>query len=111
MNWIRTLTAVLLHRSSCWINYAVYEELVAKDVDRARQVYFACLKVVPHTVFTFARLWLMYAKFEICQKDLTASRKALGTALGNCPKPKLFKGYIELELQLRELDRCRKLYE
>lgn len=28
-----------------------------------------------------------------------------------CPKDKLFKGYIELEIELREFDRCRKLYE
>ena len=32
-------------------------------------------------------------------------------AIGKCPKNKLLKGYIELELQLREFDRCRKLYE
>lgn len=31
--------------------------------------------------------------------------------IGKCPKNKLLKGYIELELQLREFDRCRKLYE
>ena len=31
--------------------------------------------------------------------------------LGKCPKPKLYKSYIELELQLREFDHCRKLYE
>lgn len=34
-----------------------------------------------------------------------------GMAIGKCPKNKLLKGYIELELQLREFDRCRKLYE
>jgi crooked neck len=28
-----------------------------------------------------------------------------------CPKDKLFKGYIELEIELREFDRCRLLYE
>jgi crooked neck len=28
-----------------------------------------------------------------------------------CPKPKLFTGYIELEMRLREFDRVRKLYE
>ena len=28
-----------------------------------------------------------------------------------CPKDKLFKGYIELEIELREFDRCRILYE
>lgn len=94
-----------------WIYYAVYEELSAKDVDRTRQVYQACLEIIPHEKFTFAKVWLMYAQFEIRQKDVSAARKALGMALGKCPKPKLFKGYIELELQLREFDRCRKLYE
>ncbi|CAG0888296.1 unnamed protein product [Cyprideis torosa] len=34
-----------------------------------------------------------------------------GTAIGMCPKDKLFRGYIDLELQLREFDRCRILYE
>ena len=32
-------------------------------------------------------------------------------ALGVCPKAKLFRGYIDLEIQMREFDRCRKLYE
>lgn len=94
-----------------WIYYALYEELAAKDVDRTRQVYLACLEIIPHDKFTFAKVWLMYAQFQIRQKDVKAARKVLGTAIGKCPKPKLFKGYIELELQLREFDRCRKLYE
>ena len=94
-----------------WIYYALYEELVAKDTDRTRQVYLACLEIIPHDKFTFAKVWLMYAHFEVRQKDTKAARKALGTSIGKCPKPKLFKGYIELELQLREFDRCRKLYE
>ncbi len=94
-----------------WIYYALYEELVAKDYERTRQVYKACLDIVPHKEFTFSKLWIMYAKFEVRQKNLSAARKALGAAIGKCPKPKTFKGYIELELQLREFDRCRKLYE
>ena len=28
-----------------------------------------------------------------------------------CPKDKLFRGYIDLEIQLREFDHARKLYE
>lgn len=94
-----------------WIYYTLYEELTAKDVDRTRQVFRACLEIIPHSRFTFAKIWLMYAHFEVRQKDITAARKALGTAIGKCPKPKIFRGYIELELQLREFDRCRKLYE
>jgi len=34
-----------------------------------------------------------------------------GQSIGICPKDKLFKGYIELEIELREFDRCRLLYE
>ncbi|KAB7497253.1 Crooked neck-like protein 1 [Armadillidium nasatum] len=34
-----------------------------------------------------------------------------GQAIGMCPKNKLFRGYIDLEIKLREFDRCRKLYE
>ena len=94
-----------------WIYYALYEELIAKDNERTRQVYLACLEVLPHTKFTFAKVWLMYAQFEVRQKNVKAARNALGSALGKCPKPKIFRGYIELELQLREFDRCRKLYE
>ncbi len=94
-----------------WINYAVYEELEAKDMERARQVYRTCLDLLPHKRFTFAKVWLMYAQFEIRQKEVKSARLALGTALGKCPKAKLFRGYIDLEIQLREFQRCRMLYE
>ncbi|XP_056261199.1 crooked neck-like protein 1 [Seriola aureovittata] len=94
-----------------WINYGLYEELEVKDPERTRQVYQACLDLIPHKKFTFAKIWLLYAQFEIRQKNLQGARKVMGTAIGKCPKNKLLKGYIELELQLREFDRCRKLYE
>ena len=94
-----------------WINYALFEELEAEDVDKTREVYKACLEVLPHKKFTFGKIWLMFAQFEIRQKNLDGARKILGTSIGKCPKPKLFKGYIDLELQMREFDRCRKIYE
>jgi crooked neck len=43
--------------------------------------------------------------------DLQGARKLLGQALGKCPKKKIFKFYIDLELQLGEIDRCRRIYE
>jgi crooked neck len=94
-----------------WINYALYEELEAKDYERARQIYQEAIKLIPHKAFTFAKLWLLAAQFEIRQMQLTSARKMLGQALGRCPKSKIFKGYIDLEMQLREFDRCRILYE
>jgi crooked neck len=71
----------------------------------------------------------MFARFEIRRLDLVTARKTLGGAIGVCPKEALFKGYIQLELevgrsittpfqmmfmmaqQLREFDRVRTLYE
>lgn len=60
---------------------------------------------------TDSQLWLSYAYFEIRRQDVTAARKVLGVSIGMCPKPKLFTGYIELEMRLREFDRVRTLYE
>ncbi|KAI1075052.1 cell cycle control protein [Whalleya microplaca] len=94
-----------------WLFYAIWEEMEAKDIDRARQVYKLCLDLIPHKKFTFAKVWLMRAQFEIRQGELTTARKTLGQAIGMCPKDKLFKGYIELELKLFEFLRCRTLYE
>ena len=42
----------------------------AEDFDRARQVYRAALELLPHKKFTFAKLWLLYAQFEIRQKQV-----------------------------------------
>ena len=94
-----------------WINYALYEELEMEDVERTREVYRQCLKLIPHKEFTFGKIWVLAAQFEIRQKRLKAARTILGTALGMAPKAKVFKDYISLELQLGNVDRCRKLYE
>lgn len=71
-----------------------------QDYDRARQIYATAIQVVPHKQFTFAKLWIMYAKFELRRMDLPAARKLLGAAIGMCPKERLFKGYIQLELDV-----------
>ncbi|KAH9273637.1 hypothetical protein BASA83_003969 [Batrachochytrium salamandrivorans] len=94
-----------------WLFYAVWEETVGKDIERARQVYTNCLKVIPHKKFTFSKVWIMYSHFLVRQMDISQARKVLGQAIGMCPKERLFKGYIELELELREFDRVRILYQ
>ncbi|KAF2796238.1 TPR-like protein [Melanomma pulvis-pyrius CBS 109.77] len=93
-----------------WLFYALYEETISKDIERTRQIYQECIKLLPHKRFTFAKVWLMAANFEIRQDELTAARKMLGQSIGICPKDKLFKGYIELETKLYEFGRCRQLY-
>ncbi|KFY13403.1 hypothetical protein V491_06409 [Pseudogymnoascus sp. VKM F-3775] len=94
-----------------WIFYAIWEEMDAGDISRARQVYAECLRLIPHKKFTFAKVWLLAAMFEVRQKDLGKARKMLGQAIGMCPKDKLFTGYVALELKLFEFARCRMLYE
>lgn len=94
-----------------WINYALYEELDARDAERTRAVYKACLGVIPHNHFTFAKIWVMLAHFEVRQSNFTGARKALGQAIGRCAKEKVFKEYIHMELQLGEVNRVRTLYE
>lgn len=109
-----------------WIYYAVYEELQAKDAEKCREVYkqaleVSCLtnlsivtilQVIPHKKFTFAKLWIMFAQFELRMLDVGGARKILGNALGRCrSKKKLYRSYIEMEAKLCEFDRCRKLYE
>ncbi len=69
------------------------------------------IRVVPHKHFTFAKLWIKFARFEVRQLQLTAARKILGTAIGMCPKEALFKGYIQLQFDLHEFCHVRELYQ
>ena len=94
-----------------WTFYAIWEELEGKDIERARQIYSTCLGLIPHKRFTFAKIWLLAAQFEVRQGELTAARKLLGRAIGMCPKDKIFNGYVDLERKLFEFVRCRTLYE
>lgn len=47
------------------------------DEDKTREVYKACLNLIPHKKFTFAKIWLLAAQYEIREKNLTAARKLL----------------------------------
>ena len=59
----------------------------------------------------FLQLWAAYAAFEVRRLDIVTARKVFGAAIGMCPKPRLFAKYIEMEIKLREFDRCRTLYQ
>lgn len=71
-----------------------------QDYDRARQIYQTAIQLVPHKRFTFAKIWIAFARFEVRQLQLPTARKILGTAIGSCPKEALFKGYIQLEFDV-----------
>lgn len=93
-----------------WIYYALFEELITHDVERTREIYKTCLDIIPHSEFTFSKIWIMYCHFEIRQSDLNAARRILGVSIGKCPTTKLFKTYIALESGIGDFVRCRILY-
>jgi crooked neck len=93
-----------------WIAYAIYEELEAKDLEKAKEVFSRVIKLIPHKIFTFSKIWIMYAQLLVRAKDLGAARKIFGQAIGMCPREKIFRSYIQLEMQLTNFDRCRMIY-
>lgn len=58
-------------------------------------------------------IWIPWSLlgFRIASAGISDACFLQGTAIGKCPKNKLFRGYIDLEIQLREFERCRILYE
>lgn len=63
----------------------------------ALALYPSPAKVSPHLGETYRmcpsmlQIWIYAAHFEIRQRSLSAARKLLGTAIGMCPKNKLFR--------------------
>lgn len=43
----------------------------------------------------------MAARFEVRRLDLPAARRTFGSGIGLCPKEALFKGYVQLEMDVR----------
>ncbi|PHJ23934.1 crooked neck family 1 protein isoform [Cystoisospora suis] len=93
-----------------WICYALFEELQANDIARCREVYQKMTEVIPHKKFSFAKVWSLYASFEVRQLDLNRARRIFGRAIAECGKPKIFVAYAQLELRLGNIDRCRQIY-
>ncbi|KAH9167064.1 protein prenylyltransferase [Lactarius sanguifluus] len=92
-----------------WLDYALFEEIRDQGTDStpATQPHNSCHISSLH----LPSYGLTFARFEVRRLNLPAARKILGTAIGMCPKEALFKGYIQLEFDLREFDRVRTLYE
>jgi crooked neck len=98
-----------------WINYALYEELETKNHEHASELYQEALRIIFPNPFTFSKLWLLAAQFEIRHLSISSARFIFDYALTQRPiskiKPKIYNGYIEMEMQLCEYDRCRILYQ
>merc|ERR1712241_434300 len=80
-------------------------------MEKARAVYDKLIKVVPHKQFSFAKIWKIYADFEVRQLNLGRARLIFGRAIAECQKERIFLDYADLEMRLGNIDRCRKIYE
>ncbi|XP_060109579.1 crooked neck-like protein 1 isoform X2 [Heteronotia binoei] len=93
-----------------WINYALYEELEAKDPERTRQVYQACVELIPHKKV----LWKSYIDFEIEQEEYENTRSLYRRLLQRTQHVKVWISFAQFELSAgsdNSLSRCRQIYE
>ncbi|KAJ9457404.1 Pre-mRNA-splicing factor clf1 [Diplonema papillatum] len=93
-----------------WLMYAQYEELDMEDPDRARNVLRTAIDVVPHKKFSFSKLWIAFAEFEIRQNNWDAMVKLMGHGLGVNPRPKMYRWRIGLAVTLGEVETVESLY-
>lgn len=64
-----------------WIFYAIFEEETAQENARANAVYDTILKLIPHNLFSFSKLWILYAHFLVRSLDVGKARKVFGQAI------------------------------
>ena len=84
---------------------------VLADPGNAKSAVHACAVVnsaISEAVHGAAQVWVLAAQFEVRQLRLDKARTIMGMALGMSPKHRLFKAYIDIELQLGNIERCRK---
>ena len=93
-----------------WIMYAMYEEVDQGDESRTREIYHKCLSIIPHKHFSFSKIWIALAQFEIRHNNIDTAREVYGKAIGNNPRPKIFRSYIDLEMRLGQIKRVRNIY-
>jgi len=61
--------------------------------------------------FTFSKVWILATNFYIRQKNIDKARKLFGISMGMCPKKKIIDSYINIELQLGNNDRVKKIFQ
>lgn len=63
----------------------IYRKVFSFNINFGRE----CLNLIPHGKFSFAKIWLLAAQFEIRQLNLQGARQILGNAIGRAPKDKV----------------------
>ena len=93
-----------------WLLYAIFEETVCEDQERAEGVLQAALKALPAQLYIY-KVMVCLGQVVHPKAGFGSFRRALGQAIGMHPnKSSLFRLYINLETSLKSFDRCRILY-
>ena len=71
------------------------------DPVAAERVYQRAMEIVPHKIFTFAKLWIMMAHYYVRCLNLEKARKIFGKAIGQFNNEKIYKAYIDLGMQIK----------
>ena len=92
-----------------WLFYAQFEEQVAKDLDRARQVYSTALELFGELNIWFTKLARCAAEFELRQLNIEAFRKLMLSCLVGSSglKSGIARFWIETELKLGNVNQAR----
>ncbi|EUR79054.1 hypothetical protein PFBG_00544, partial [Plasmodium falciparum 7G8] len=93
-----------------WINYSIFEELYAQNIQRARDVYNNIIKILSSYEFTFKKIFILYATFELRQLNVNKARSIFNNALQTIPNEKIFEKFCEFELKLGNIRECRNVY-
>jgi crooked neck len=92
------------------LNWAIFEEILATNITQSRKIYYDLIKIIPHRNFTFSRVWILAAFFEVRHGDIETARKIFGMSIGTSPRSSVFSAYIEMEYLLGDYERVRKIY-
>ena len=91
--------------------YAQFEEAVAKDIARAREVYLTGTKVCELANIVLFKLFKNFAEFELRQLNVEGFRKCLMHALtlSRGEKKSISRFWIETELKLGNVNQARHI--
>jgi crooked neck len=95
-----------------WLFYAAFVELATQNFAQTKAIYTQLTAILPHSSFSFAKLWLLHGEFMLRWGQVSQFRQIFGQGLGVCGQStKLYAKYIEYELLLGNIDRCRALFQ
>jgi len=73
----------------------VYAEKLGND---ATPIFDEIIRKIPHSQFTFSKVWIQSGLYQVRKGNLDKARKTFGQAIGKAPRPKIFKAYTDLEM-------------